>query len=118
MLTWMTSHHSFIPALDWHLKTRKKINVLDFGTGLTSIGINAFYNCDSLIEIALPATVKTLPSSCFAGCIALKTVDLGGVEKVGAEAFRHCSALASVTANQQVEFEKGNDLAKSVFNSK
>ena len=94
------------------------LTTIDFGTGLTSIGINAFYNCDSLAEIVLPSTLKSLPASCFAGCIALKTVDLGGVEKVGAEAFRHCRVLASVTANQQVEFEKGNDLAKSVFNSK
>lgn len=35
MLIWMTLHHSFIPVLVWHLKTRKKISVLDFGTGLT-----------------------------------------------------------------------------------
>lgn len=30
-----TLHHSFIPVPVWHLKTRKKISVLDFGTGLT-----------------------------------------------------------------------------------
>lgn len=34
MLIWMTLHHSFIPVPVWHLKTRKKISVLDFGTGL------------------------------------------------------------------------------------
>ena len=89
-----------------------------FGQGLTSIGINAFYNCDSLKEVALPETLKSLPASCFAGCIVLERVDLGGVTKVGAEAFRHCKALVSVSANGNVDFEKGNDLAKSVLNSK
>ena len=89
-----------------------------FGQGLTSIGINAFYNCDSLKEVALPETLKSLPASCFAGCIALERVDLGGVIKVGAEAFRHCKALVSVSANGNVDFEKGNDLAKAVLNSK
>ena len=89
-----------------------------FGQGLTSIGINAFYNCDSLKEVALPETLKSLPASCFAGCIALERVDLGGVIKVGAEAFRHCKALVSVSASGNVDFEKGNDLAKSVLNSK
>ena len=89
-----------------------------FGQGLTSIGINAFYNCDSLKEVALPETLKSLPASCFAGCIALERVDLGGVIKVGAEAFRHCKALVSVSANGNVDFEKGNDLAKAVLDSK
>lgn len=94
------------------------LTVIDFGTGLTSIGINAFYNCDSLTEISLPASLKSLPASCFAGCTSLTTVELGGVTKVGAEAFRHCNAVTTVTANEKVDFEKGNDSVKSVLNSK
>lgn len=92
------------------------LTTVDFGQGLTQIGINAFYNCDSLTEIALPDTLKSLPASCFAGCIALATVDLGGVEQVGAEAFRHCNAITTVTANQEVDFGKGNDSVKSILN--
>ena len=87
-----------------------------FGEGLTEIGINAFYNCDSLKEIKLPASLKALPASCFAGCIALETVNLGGVEKVGAEAFRHCDAITAVAANGAVDFAKGNELVKSLLN--
>ena len=92
------------------------LTTLDFGTGLTSIGINAFYNCDSLAEIVLPSTLKSLPASCFAGCIALARVDLGGVETVGAQAFRHCNAVTTVTANREVAFAEGNDHIKSVLN--
>ena len=89
----------------------------DFGEGLTEIGINAFYNCDSLKEIKLPMSLKSIPASCFAGCIALETLDLGGVEKVGAEAFRHCKAIATVMANENVDFEKGNEHIKSILYS-
>lgn len=92
------------------------LSSIDFGQGLTQIGINAFYNCDSLTEITLPQTLKSLPASCFAGCISLTKVDLGGVVEVGAEAFRHCNAIAAVTANQEVDFGKGNDSVKSVLN--
>ena len=92
------------------------LTTIDFGKGLTTIGINAFYDCDSLTEIILPASLKSLPASCFAGCIALSKIDLGGVTEVGAEAFRHCKAVTTVTANGKVNFEKGNDSVKSILN--
>ena len=94
------------------------LTTIDFGGGLTQIGINAFYNCDSLAEITLPTTLKSLPASCFAGCTSLTKVDLGGVVEVGAEAFRHCNAITTVTSNQEVDFGKGNDSVKSILNPK
>ena len=94
------------------------LTTIQFGSGLTEIGINAFYNCDSLAEVALPASLKSLPASCFAGCISLTKVDLGGVTNVGAQAFRHCNAITSVTAGGKVTFEEGNDCVKSLLNAK
>ena len=91
------------------------LSVVDFGNGVTEIGINAFYNCDSLTEITLPNTLKTIPASCFAGCISLESIHLGGVSEVGAQAFRHCNAVKNVTADQKVNFEKGNDAVESVL---
>ena len=88
---------------------------IDFGQGLTSIGINAFYNCDSLTEIKLPNSLKSVPASCFAGCVSLTKIDFGGVTDVGAEAFRHCNAIATVTATETVTFGSGNDHVKSVL---
>ena len=88
---------------------------IDFGQGLTSIGINAFYNCDSLTEIKLPTSLKALPASCFAGCISLTKIDFGGVREVGAEAFRHCNAVATVIATENIAFGDGNDTVKSVL---
>lgn len=94
------------------------LSTIDFGQGLTSIGINAFYNCDSLTEISLPQSLKSLPASCFAGCISLTKVDLGGVTDVGAQAFRHCNAITTVTAQGKVTFGEGNDSVEAVLNSK
>lgn len=91
------------------------LSVVDFGNGLTDVGINAFYNCDSLTEITLPDTLKSIPASCFAGCVALESIHLGGVSEVGAQAFRHCNAVKTVTADQKVDFGKGNDTVKSVL---
>lgn len=88
---------------------------IDFGQGLTSIGINAFYNCDSLTEIKLPTSLKSIPASCFAGCVSLTKIDFGGVRKVGAEAFRHCNAVATVIATENVEFGNGNDRVQSAL---
>lgn len=88
---------------------------IDFGNGLKEIGINAFYNCDSLTEIILPDTLTAIPASCFAGCTALKSIHMGGVSEVGAQAFRHCNAVKTVTANNKIDFEKGNDSVKSVL---
>ncbi|MBQ9784827.1 MAG: leucine-rich repeat protein [Clostridia bacterium] len=88
---------------------------ITFGTGLTKIGANAFYQCVSLASVTLPASLKSLPSSCFADCISLKTVRLGGVSSVGAQAFRNCTALKSVKASGKVTFGEGNDYAEKVL---
>ncbi len=94
------------------------LTAIDFGNGLSAVGINAFYNCDSLVEITLPDSLKAIPASCFAGCTALTKIDLGGVVSVGAQAFRHCDAVASVTAAGEVDFGDGNDAVKSLLNAK
>ena len=91
------------------------LTTIHFGSGLTALGINAFYNCDSLSEVVLPASLKAIPASCFAGCTSLESVDLGGVTSVGAEAFRHCDAIKSVTAHGEVTFDAGNSSIKSLL---
>ena len=91
------------------------LTTIHFGSGLTTLGINAFYNCDSLAEVVLPMSLKELPASCFAGCISLESVNLGGVTFVGAEAFRHCDAVKSVTAAGEVAFDVGNSSIKSLL---
>ena len=88
---------------------------VELGNGLSTMEINAFMNCDSLEEIVLPQSLSALPASAFAGCIALSRIDLGGVGTVGAQAFRGCTSLESVTGGESVTFERGNELAKSLW---
>ena len=91
------------------------LSSITFTEGLTTLGINTFYNCDSLTEVILPQSLKALPASCFAGCTALAKIDLGGVIEVGAQAFRHCNALAEAHAAGNVTFEKGNEKIEDIL---
>ncbi len=92
----------------------KQLKAVTFGenASLTTLGINAFYGCRSLTSIKLPRTLTSLPASCFADCTSLATVDLGGVTRVGKNAFRNCTALTAVTSSGNVSFEDGNELAQ------
>lgn len=86
-----------------------------FGEGLTDIGINAFYGCDSLQTLLLPQSLTALPASCFAGCRSLTAIDLGGVTEVGAQAFRHCTAVVEVHAGADVTFGVGNETVANIL---
>lgn len=91
------------------------LSAITFAEGLTTLGINTFYNCDSLTELTLPQSLKALPASCFAGCTALAKIDLGGVVEVGAQAFRHCNALAEAHAAGNVSFKEGNEKIEDIL---
>jgi hypothetical protein len=84
------------------------------GENLSQIGINAFYGCLSLKEIALPASLKSLPGSCFANCVSLERITMEGVAEVGVNAFHNCVSLKSVVAPSGVKYEKGNDAAETL----
>ncbi len=92
----------------------ERLERITLGTALSKLGVNAFYGCLSLKEIALPDTLEELPASCFADCVSLEGIELGGVEKVGKNAFRNCAALARVSGKDSVKFESGNDAAKRI----
>lgn len=86
-----------------------------------TIGEYAFYGCDSLIDVTLPARIKTLGEGCFYecgalknaklpdtlreipkcgfyGCLSLATVNIpSSVRKIGTLAFAYCESLEAVT---------------------
>lgn len=51
-------------------------NELQYFTGLTSIGDNAFSNCASLAEITIPANITSIGASAFSGCPGLYSITL------------------------------------------
>lgn len=73
------------------------------GTGniyMNTIGEAAFYDCDALTEITLPATVTTVGISAFRACDALTTVNFAegsALTTIADSAFYECKALANIT---------------------
>lgn len=65
---------------------------------VTTIGEQAFYDCDGLTTIAIPNSVTSIGYYAFSNCDNLSSVDLGnGVTTIGSSAFEYCYAMTSVT---------------------
>ena len=65
--------------------------------GVTSIGDNAFDNCDGLTSITIPDSVKSIGDEAFSICTGLKSVTIGkGVTSIGDHAFFNCTELENV----------------------
>ena len=62
---------------------------------ITTLG--TFKNCTALTSVVLPATLKTIPNSCFEGCTALKSVTLPtNITAISDSAFSNCSSLETL----------------------
>ncbi len=83
-----------------------------------AIGKSAFMNCSS-IDAPTIKGVDTIGVSAFEGCLGMKTLDLGGENKVGTignYAFRNCTNLTNLSINAKTistsSFQNcGNDAA-------
>lgn len=70
---------------------------------VTSIGSNAFANCQQLINITLPGSLTNIGPGAFSLCMALTSVSIpDGVVSVGDEAFSYCYDLTNVTVGKGV----------------
>ena len=80
--------------------------------GVENIGDHAFADCKNLTSISIPNSVTSIGKSAFAGCRKLKSVTIGNsVTSIGYGAFAHCSRLTSVTIPDSV-----TSIGKSAFN--
>ena len=85
-------------------------NTLHFGckttiipNSVTSIGHDAFSDCDGLTSVTIPNSVTSIGWDAFSGCHGLTSVTIGnGVTSIGDYAFSCCSGLTSVTIGNSV----------------
>ena len=65
--------------------------------GLQTLGAQAFDHCEKLRSISIPRGVTTVPEAAFNCCAALETAELpGGVTAIENSAFNGCKKLADV----------------------
>ena len=67
---------------------------------VTSIGDDAFAECDSLTSIEIPNSVTSIGNKAFEGCSSLTSIEIGNsVTSIGKYAFEYCKSLTSVVWN-------------------
>ena len=71
--------------------TITSFNELQYFTGITSVGIFAFFNCNDLSSITLPYSVTSIGSYAFLDCTGLISITIpSSVTKIGDAAFAYC----------------------------
>ena len=74
------------------------IKKIEIGSGITSIGNNAFRSCYSLHSITIPDGFTSIGNYAFYGCYSLQTITLpDGVTGIGLYTFQSCYSLQSIT---------------------
>ena len=69
----------------------ERTDVGSFYCTVVAIGDTAFEDCNSLIEIKLPETIKTIGSGAFSGCTSLSRINIPqNVYSIGGGAFMDC----------------------------
>lgn len=73
-------------------------------SGVTTIGLCAFYNSQILVSVNIPNTVTSIEDNAFYNCGALASVVIpSSVKSINENAFAGCSALTSATFNNGLE---------------
>ena len=94
--------------------------------GLTSIGYNAFSECEKLTSITIPNSVTSIGAYALCNCSSLTSATIGNsVTSIGQAAFAVCSSLTSVTIPESVTsieqgatFQKCTSLKSVQWNAK
>ena len=88
-------------------------NELQFFTGLSSIGYNAFYGCSGLTSVTIPSSVTSIGNYAFSKCSGLTSIDIpSSVTSIGNYAFTGCSGLTSINIPNSVK-----SIGESAFSS-
>ena len=95
----------------WAFDACSSLTSVTIGNSVTSIGGSAFKGCSSLTNVMIPDSVTSIGSFAFADCYALESVTFpDSVTSIGNSAFAGCYALESVTFPDSV-----TSIGNSVF---
>ena len=76
---------------------KNDINNIIFEENVTSIGSNAFSECNNLKELTIPSGVFNVYTSAFYGCTELETINiLDGVSSISNAVFEGCKKISEV----------------------
>ena len=79
---------------------KNKITSLTIEEGVTSIGREAFHDCDHLTEVTISNSVRATGAHSFSGCSNLARVTIGsGIEELSYGSFSSCINLKEFTIN-------------------
>ena len=78
----------------------KEINI---PSSVTSIGYGAFRGCTNLVDINIPEGVTSIEGCTFQNCIGLKTIILpNSITSIGEKAFYRCRGLHTITLPDKI----------------
>lgn len=76
----------------------QSLTSIDLPEGVTKIEGNAFCNCTGLTSIKLPESLTTIVGGAFVGCTSLTSIKLPkSLTSIGNFAFKKCTSLTSIT---------------------
>ena len=90
----------------------KELDQLDLPDSVESIGGYAFYWCIKLKSFDIPTAVTKIESSTFSNCSTLGRVTGTGITSIGEYTFWNCSKLADISG---LELTKGATVADNAF---
>lgn len=92
-------------------------DALEIGTGITSIGQQAFQN-KSFATVTIPNSVTNIGMAAFLGNTNLTSVTIGSnVNLIDSGAFYGCTSLSSITSNATVAPSLGQSVFESIAES-
>ena len=90
-------------AAPWQ-EYQEGIETVNVGSGVTSIGSNAFCNCIYMTTLSLPAGMETIGDNAFSYCLSITSAELPGtITKIGESAFEGCTSLESIALPEELE---------------
>lgn len=85
------------------------ISSVQIADGITAIPDDAFWGCETLVDVTLPQTVRTIGKGAFGQCVNLTRINIPeGVTSIGDSAFLMCSSLTRLSIPDSVTSIEGN----------